>query len=632
MKPKFLLLVLPFILIASHARAEPWWENSLIKQTLTEKSIDQEVCGSGIDEDGVGGDAPCPGGDSDLDGYADDVDCEPFNKFIYSEISTTCDINGGTANGWKTCQDDGTFTACVDSAAQPLCEAQGSGHCYYFDPLHGNNSNDGSYKHPWKDYEKITSENPDRYRPVPGDIFYFMSGTYKAYIDPQDSEVKNLTLAHFGKLNDHPIIFKNYPGEHPLFENSKVTNNIIGVFEHIVLYNVKNIIIEGLHVTQKPDNYSSNTIFTSLGEKHIYRNLYLHDVRDNDIGDLTSCIFLFFSGSSEIRTSIMHDCYKTVDSGNIGEIFMTSLKQGKTLIKYNTVFIGKNFTLPVGSRSIGSPALISTKHGSLESNVELEIAYNVLYSPIINGAAIGTGQYNSFIHNNIIFNKAEALGVYDGGTGNYCYYCNIKFENNTAINSSAFSAHPPSWHGQYDPAIRNVPNPTSCNSALGSLYFNNNIITHSSRPIVFGDVKFINLYVYVPDRFYEEFIMGNNLKIDNNIYYSTTTDLKTNPYAISLFGSNSAPERAKYGKIYSLNQWQTDTTSKPYKYDVNSFVEDPLLKTSDGSFMPLNPNAADKGWLAGAVLTPTIWDVDNNKKWSLPDVIYGLEVLSGKRK
>ena len=121
--------------------------------------------------------------------------------------------------------------------------------------------------------------------------------------------------------------------------------------------------------------------------------------------------------------------------------------------------------------------------------------------------------------------------------------------------------------------------------------------------------------------------------MDNNIYHSTDTDLKTNPYAIGLFWSNSAPERAEYGSTYSLNQWQTDiSASKPYKYDVHTYIEDPLLKTGDGSFMPLNPNAADKGWLAGVASTPTIWDVDNDKKWSLPDIIYGLEVLAGKRK
>ena len=117
--------------------------------------------------------------------------------------------------------------------------------------------------------------------------------------------------------------------------------------------------------------------------------------------------------------------------------------------------------------------------------------------------------------------------------------------------------------------------------------------------------------------------------MDHNVYYIPYTDLKTNQYAVALFSAGSG---TKYNANYSFEQWQTDDTSKPFKYDVNSFVEDPLLKTDDGSFMPLNPNAMDKGWLAGADATPTIWDVDGNKKWSLPDIIYGLEVLSGKRK
>ena len=178
-----------------------------------------------------------------------------------------------------------------------------------------------------------------------------------------------------------------------------------------------------------------------------------------------------------------------------------------------------------------------------------------------------------------------------------------------------------------------VPNPTNCDGPLGSLYFNHNIITHSTHPTSFNyESGFINFYVYSPDKYYESFIMGNNLKINDNIYFSSYTDLNLNQYAVSLFSASRPGEIWKYGGTYSLTQWQTDDTSKLFKYDVHSYIEDPLLITDDGSFMPLNPNAADKGWLAGATLTPTIWDADNDKKWSLPDIIYGLEVLSGKRK
>ena len=323
MKSKLFSILLPFILIASHAQAEPWWENSLIKQTLTQKSIDQEVCGSGIDEDGVGGDAPCPGGDSDLDGYADDVDCEPFNKFIYPEISTTCDINGGTANGWKTCQGDGTFTACVDSAVQPLCEAQGSGHCYYFDPVNGDNSNDGSYQHPWKDYIKIDSDNPsqwwrdyinidpdypERYIAQPGDVFYFMSGRYEPEYPPElmnNPDLgpyldRNLGLQNMGDLNSYPIILKNYPGEHPILVNHKKGD----VNSTTFLSGTKNLIFEGFEIIQGAST-SHTSIVLSLATKTTIRNLYVHDVTDDSLGSLTSGIFIRFSGASEIRTSIV---------------------------------------------------------------------------------------------------------------------------------------------------------------------------------------------------------------------------------------------------------------------------------------------------------------------------------------
>ncbi len=331
----------------------------------------------------------------------------------------------------------------------------------------------------------------------------------------------------------------------------------------------------------------------------------------------------------------MHDCYKTNGGGNIWEIMMTSLEPGKTRIVYNTVFVGKDFIMP--EDDLGYPTFIGTKHGSFESDVELEIAYNVMYSPPMPYAAISTGQYNTYAHHNIMFNKGHSLGVYDGGTGNYCFYCDIKFENNTAVNCTALLTIPPAWGGEYDPENRDLPNPTSCDSALGSLYFNNNIITNSTHETSFNfESGFMIFYTYVRDRFYEEFIMGDNLHMDNNIYYATNTDLKTNPYAVSLFSSNNNNANPlgpidQYGATYSINQWQTDTTTKPFNYDVHSFVEDPLLKTDDGSFMPQNCNAKDKGWLAD-VTTEVIWDIDGDKKWSLPDIIYGLEVLAGKRK
>ncbi len=408
-------------------------------RTLTERSIDQEVCGSGIDEDGVGGDAPCPGGDSDLDGYPDDVDCEPFNKFIYPGISTTCNINGGSDNGWKTCQGDGTFTACVNSATQPLCEAQGSGHCYYFDPVNGDNANDGSYQHPWKDYIKINSDNPNRYFAIPGDVIYFMGGTYES---TYNSKPNNLDIAFMGNLDDHPIVFKNYPGEHPIFVNYEFDPSTYkaGCTQ---LYRAKNIIIEGLDFLQDPDNGTSCALLVNCCNKAISRNLYVHDITDEGHGNLTGGIFIRFSSASEIRTSIVHDCYKTKGGGNVWEILMTSLEPGKTRIVYNTIFVAKNFTMP--EDNLGWPCFIGTKHGSLESNVELEIAYNIMYSPAMPNAAIGTGQYNTFIHHNIMFNKGQSLGIYDGGTSNYCYYCNVRFEYNTAVNCNAIHTLRPSY-------------------------------------------------------------------------------------------------------------------------------------------------------------------------------------------
>jgi len=636
MKPKFLLLVLPFILIASHAQAEPWWENSLIKQTLTQKSIDQEVCGSGIDEDGVGGDAPCPGGDSDLDGYADDVDCEPFNKFIYPEISTTCDINGGSANGWKTCQGDGTFTACVDSAVQPLCEAQGDGHCYYFDPVNGDNSNDGSYKNPWKDYVKLLKDIPNGHTPIPGDVFYFMTGVYKG---SYNSQHRSFHLKSIGKSNDFYIVFKNYPGQHPVLSTKE---NIIDTerVSMISFTHAENIIFEGFEITPNINPNTPKTDFGLefvVGKNHIVRNMYIHDVLNDNHGTISGCFSLNNSGSTKLRTSIIHDCYKTVTSSNVGNIFVHTLEKGLTSVMYNTIFTKKDLTLEdLGGHSLNNAILISSKAGSDYPGVTWEIAYNVLYSsPMNTHAAIRTAQYNTIAHHNIIINRGAGFHLWRSG---FSIYCGMKFTNNTLINTMFLIAETPkTLHPGFDYWYENhsrrpILDPICTGNEFGDPTFLNNILYDSTpnREFMF-ERGLMGLFLYDPDKSYELYIKEKHLNIDYNMYYVTSIDIETNPYTVNFF-EGGGDGRSKYGNHYSLNQWQTDTISKPYTYDIHSLVEDPLLKTSDGSFMPLNPNAADKGWLAGATLTPTIWDVDNDKKWSLPDVIYGLEVLSGKRK
>lgn len=219
----------------------------------------------------------------------------------------------------------------------------------------------------------------------------------------------------------------------------------------------------------------------------------------------------------------------------------------------------------------------------------------------------------------------------------FSIYCGVQFTNNTLINTMLTYIETPKTLDPYFFDYFNTQNrwpnlPPNCTSnEFGKPSFTHNIVYDSPPNKNFtSEFGLIILHLYDLDEIYELYIEEKHLDMDYNNYYFTDKNILTDPYTVSFF-IGGGEGRDQYGRNYSLNQWQTDTTSKPYTYDVHSIVEDPLLKTDDGSFIPQNPNAMDKGWLAGTT-TEVIWDVDGDKKWSLPDIIYGLEVLSGKRK
>jgi len=256
MKTRSFTLILTIMLITSHAQAEPWWENQAVQNNLTTASINVEFCGDGIDNDGDGSQLMCPGDDPDMDGYDNANDCAPDNKFVYPGISAACQ-NGG----WQTCQTNGTFTSCIQNSVQPLCEATGSGKCYYVDHVNGNDTTgDGSYANPWKTYLKFST--PDTYKPQPGDVFYFMNGTY--------SETDNYgwQISNQEGTVSAPIIYKNYPGHHPVIK--PVSN---GTEIHpVTIYNSKYIQMEGFEITQT--SHSGIGIAGGAAEHIKLRNLY----------------------------------------------------------------------------------------------------------------------------------------------------------------------------------------------------------------------------------------------------------------------------------------------------------------------------------------------------------------------
>ena len=92
------------------------------------------ICGADTDNNGAV-DAWCDSTDADRDGATTATDCNDNNGMIYPGVTTSA---GCSAGSYRTCGAEATFTACT---ATELCEATGSGVCYYVDPVDGSDSN-----------------------------------------------------------------------------------------------------------------------------------------------------------------------------------------------------------------------------------------------------------------------------------------------------------------------------------------------------------------------------------------------------------------------------------------------------------------------------------------------------------
>src|SRR5207244_2805030 len=106
-----------------------------------------------------GCDKKCPAPDEDCDGYTSDgtvgaagstaKDVDDHNRDIIPGEYYACDCGSGANSGYRLAQTTGAYGSCTCNATTPLCEATGSGHCYYIDCGSGSDSSTtGDYPHP----------------------------------------------------------------------------------------------------------------------------------------------------------------------------------------------------------------------------------------------------------------------------------------------------------------------------------------------------------------------------------------------------------------------------------------------------------------------------------------------------
>lgn len=497
-----------------------------------------EICGDGIDQDCNGSDGPCPGNDADRDGFPASIDCDDSNRHVFPGVAVIC--NASCGKGTKTCQADNSFTAC---SCAPLCEATGSGSCYYISPLVGSDSNPGTFRAPWKTFLKINSPNGIALKP--GDVIYFLSGLYSE-TDLADQETRAIYLRNKGGTPGTPITLKAYPGTHPTIAPK-------GLVSGIYLLSCHDVKIDGLEVTGA---YSAGIRMAESSNIEI-QNVWVHDIDGRD-NDNIAGLYLLGVNNVNIHHSLIHDNYDRTNDDTGGNKTENSRNLvifggGNIHLHHNVIFQSP----PISAQKTG--ACIAYKHSSSIAGSTFEVDHNVLRNCWDH--SIGSGTFGSRIHHNLIIDSDPIFFRDFGGT---TQNQDNRVEYNTIIGGIGLAYSPTNYWGP-----------------IGTLTFQKNIVAdrgpyHSERGMLL-------IHTYGSDTIYDLTVTGENLAINQNCYFNSNSPLQFN-----LFNANG-PAFGVKGKVYTFPQWQA------LGYDTKSLQSNPQL---DADFIPQLEDCKGFGWFA----------------------------------
>ncbi len=509
-----------------------------------------EICGDGIDQDCNGSDLLCPGPDQDRDGFTSN-DCNDADRNVYPGISVAC--SAGCGQGTKTCLESGAFSDC---SCTPLCEASGDGACYYISRFTGSDTNDGSFNSPWRTFHNINTvagsgdQPPRKTTLTPGDVVYFMPGTYNDSYNYTSTQRYGFFLRGVNGSTAHPIQIKNYPGAHVVLSREESGSPVF-------LLQTKNIVFEGFEV------FGAGGAGVSLIEVENIelRNLWVHDVDGTDNNNISG-IAIKSGVNVSVHHSRLHDNYDrtNADTGGVAtenSRNMVLFGGANNRIHHNIIFQSQ----AISSDKTGG--CVTYKHSADISvpDQSFEFDHNILWNCKFN--AIGSGSFGSHIHHNLILNSDPIkLADFGGPTHNY----NNIVENNTIVNTKAL-----------------VYNPTLAWGPIGSFTYRDNIVIDESSlyQVTYG---MLNIHVYGSDALYDDVVNGGKLTFSNNCYRNSGLPSPQ----FNLFSRNGGTY-GSLGNYYSLSGWQG------LGYDTDSVEADPQL---DPFFAPMNPSCQNKGWLA----------------------------------
>ena len=504
--------------------------------------VQPEVCGDSIDQDCDGSDLLCTtatgdpiagsGADADFDGYRQSADCDDTNRKVYPGISVNCSASCGS--GTKTCQANGSFSAC---SCAPLCEATGSGKCYYISKTTGSDSNPGTFNAPWESLKPInnTSNNsPVSATLQAGDVVYLMSGIYnQATVYGQFTSV--LSLSGIKGTAQNPIMIKAYPGASPtIAPNVQAYGGL--------LFGVEHIILEGIEVTGA---WQKGLWFADSCNDIELRNMWVHVIDGVDNDNISG---LMFNETVNLRIhhSVINDNYDRTNSDTNGLRTENSrnivmFRGGNVEIDYNTIFNTPVYT------AAKTGACLGYKHPS-ETSGQFEVHHNTFRNCF--HAAVQSYTTNGFFHHNIITNSER--GFYVKGHGTILNLTDYLIEHNTFIETRAL---------EYDPS-----DALEYGGLAGPMTFRKNIAVFSG-PYNNDLGGIVTIDAYGLNTYYSAVANTNHLRFSQNCYYNPSGYVR-----IGLFNANDNPSDS-LGSLSTISAWQS------LGYGAGSIDSNPQLDT-----------------------------------------------------
>lgn len=411
-----------------------------------------------------------------------------------------------------------------------ICEATGSGRCYYIDPVNGNDNNNGSFAAPWRTGNNTKSTIYAQYRPPgyvalqPGDVVYLMDGTHSTIINPGHDAgptAGGSFVFYFRGVSGtetNPITLKAYPGHTPVIAPASQGTGVI--IEYANHWRIENLTIR--------DAYASGLRLIGIDGFHA-SNLHIYDTDGLDNNNVAGI------ATNDLRNAVfdrldMHDNFDRLaaDTGGIGGENSANIVffQGGNVTVRNSRFYHTRLNEQYQT-------CLKYKHGIPRNTDWFEVYNSTFENCRIYG--LSTGSPNTHFHHNTIRNGA-GIQVQNQGSATG-QTANILIEYNTLYNTSGGLGLVP-----YTTPTADFPNTPA------NISYRNNLV-YDLRPSYGGEHGILNIGTYMSDEVYQMTLP--ELIINDNCYY--------NPFvapANTRFNFASATNFGPLGANYLRADWQ----------------------------------------------------------------------------